>query len=65
MNSKQRQDQADESQVGMGSYGNFIVGIWLCKCGYFCFPRELHESRAKPPFICPRCDAELIYDEEE
>ncbi len=48
------------------SYGNPIVGVLRClECGYDCFPRHLREMEARPPFRCPDCGNELVYDEEE
>ena len=47
-------------------YGNPIVGVWRCReCRYQCFPRHLLEAKARPPFLCPDCESELSYDEEE
>jgi len=46
-------------------YGNAFVGVWRClNCMWECFPRHLREAEAQPPFLCPDCGTELVYDEE-
>lgn len=47
-------------------YGDWFVGVWRCsKCKYECFPRQLREADAQPPFLCPEpCASKLEYDEE-
>ena len=55
-------------QLDTADYGNPIIGIWNCSgadCGFFCYPVDLQEKHAVPPFLCPECGAELEYDEEE
>ena len=63
-----------ESNAGKGSgdgrtpiqYGHPMVGVWVCtKCNYESYPNELRRAEAEPPFQCPKCAADLHYDESE
>ena len=63
---KPESSNPDDAKKKTVSYGNPIVGVWRCpNCDYDCFPRHLSEANVEPPFLCPRCDFELYYDEEE
>lgn len=45
------------------SYGNFLIGEWIClKCGESFTPTQLVMANKRPPFICT-CKNKLEYDE--
>lgn len=61
--SKSKSESEVEVEV---DYGDTIVGSWNCiKCKLEYFPIELLKKKDTPPFKCPKCQSELIYDEME
>jgi N-formylglutamate amidohydrolase len=46
-------------------YGDLIIGVWRCpSCEYDVPPQDLKTAGRLPPFLCPCCQDELVYDEE-
>jgi len=58
--------------VTMPYFGNPLLGTWRCpECGFKIFPRPLRDfvltGKAKwsgNGWLCPKCGAEMYYDEE-
>ena len=59
-------ERGDSSSRRRDDYGDHMIGMWVCPAqDYSCYPRELEMTRAKQPFLCPRCGRLLEYDEAE